>query len=77
MTHILSTRPLAHYRLRAIETDAATSGVPAARARPALSFAATVAAIVLVAIDLRPGIVSIGLLLPPTGDGRQACRRAF
>ena len=64
MTHILSSRPLAHYRLRVIETDAATAVVPAAPARPALSFAATVAAIVLVAIDLRPGIVSIGPLLP-------------
>jgi CP family cyanate transporter-like MFS transporter len=64
MTHILSTRPLAHYRLRVIETEAATAEVPPARACPALSFAATVAAIVLVAIDLRPGIVSVGPLLP-------------
>lgn len=64
MTHILSTRPLGHYRLRVVQAGAATADVPAALARPALSFAATVAAIVLVAIDLRPGIVSIGPLLP-------------
>jgi CP family cyanate transporter-like MFS transporter len=64
MTHILSTRPLAHYRLRVVKADAATADVPAALTRPALSFAATVAAIVLVAINLRPGIVSVGPLLP-------------
>jgi CP family cyanate transporter-like MFS transporter len=38
MTDNLSTRPLAHHRLRIIETDAAT----AALARPALSLVATV-----------------------------------
>jgi CP family cyanate transporter-like MFS transporter len=64
MTHILSTRPLAHYRIRVLGADAAKGAVSAGLARPSLSFAATVAAIVLVAIDLRPGIVSIGPLLP-------------
>jgi CP family cyanate transporter-like MFS transporter len=64
MTHVLSTRPLAHYRLRVVQADTDPANVPTALARPALSFAATVAAIVLVAIDLRPGIVSIGPLLP-------------
>ncbi len=64
MTHIPSARPLAHFRLRVVQADAATAVVPEAFARSVLSFAATVAAIVLVAIDLRPGIVSIGPLLP-------------
>ena len=47
MTHIPCNRPLAHYRLRVVQADAATADVPASLARPALSFAATVAAIVL------------------------------
>ena len=64
MTHIPSARPLAHFRLRVVQADAATAVVPEAFARSVLSFAATVAAIDLVAIDLRPGIVSIGPLLP-------------
>lgn len=63
MTHILSTRPLAHDR-QVVQADDATAEVPAPLVRPALSFAATIAAIVLVAIDLRTGIVSIGPLLP-------------
>ncbi|WP_154961862.1 hypothetical protein [Agrobacterium tumefaciens] len=47
------TRPLAHYRLRVVQANATEADVAAALARPALSFATTVAPIMLVAIDLR------------------------
>ncbi|TRA95269.1 MULTISPECIES: CynX/NimT family MFS transporter [Rhizobium/Agrobacterium group] len=65
MTHILSARPVAHNCFRDLQTVEARAAAPAKLTRPAsLSFAATAAVIVLVAINLRPGIVSIGPLLP-------------
>jgi hypothetical protein len=48
MTHNLSTHPLAHNHLRALDED---------------STKPTVAAIALVAIEPRPGIVWVGRLL--------------
>lgn len=65
MTRTLSSQTPEHRRFAA--TDAAipgTVGLQQPRLTAPLSFAAVTACIILVAIDLRPGIVSIGPLLP-------------
>ncbi len=65
MTHILSTETSQQSRLASVKPAMVRSSdlsVPA-QATP-LSFVAVTACIILVAIDLRPGIVSIGPLLP-------------
>lgn len=65
MTRILSNETARHRRLANITpASAETDGTQAPLRTASLSFAAATACMVLVAIDLRPGIVSIGPLLP-------------
>ncbi len=65
MTHLLLASHNMRHGLRDRETPKPTPASPdVATPSGSLSLAATIAVIVLVAIDLRPGIVSIGPLLP-------------